>query len=430
MANALSESTSPYLLRHAHQAVNWYPWADETLAKALSEHKPILLSIGYTACHWCHVMASESFEDPRITQYLNEHFISIKVDREERPDVDAFYMKALIAMNGQGGWPLNVFLTPDLKPFLGGSYFPLKGGENRPGFFDVLKAASDSFHNRAEATAQYAESIMKQIAESRIKKDGAGSRETVLKGAWKAGLGVLEENYDSEYGGFGFGMKFPESSVYQFLLRCWLKTGSKETLEMLDKSLTSMSKGGLYDQLGGGFHRYATERNWAIPHFEKMLSDNALLARLFLECFQATRQEMYSRIALETLDYLRREMMSEDGVFYSSQAAHTDGVEGAYHTWEMKEVLDLLGPRNAKVFAQAYGMSTGGNFNRRNVPVVRASMEAIAERDGIPIFEVQHILTSGKKTLMEARRRRKAPERDDKIVTAWNGLMIQSLALG
>ncbi len=424
--NRLKNETSPYLLQHAHNPVDWYPWGEEALQKAKREDKPIFLSIGYSACHWCHVMAHESFEDPETARILNEGFVNIKIDREERPDIDALYMKALIALTGHGGWPMSLFLTPDQQPYFGGTYFPPEVKYNRPGFASVLKEASDLYHNRKQDLTSRSGRILGQLKPKEADAPQGGLGFELIDEA----AAILTERFDSEFGGFGSGMKFPEPMHYTLLLRHWLRTESQTSLEILDKSLTRMAEGGIFDQLGGGFHRYSTDRKWRVPHFEKMLYDNALLGKLFLDMFQATKQDIYKDTARRTLDYVLREMTTETGAFCSSQDADTEGEEGTFYVWELKDVLNLLGPKHAKVFARAYGLTASGNFNRKNVLHIKDSMETISGEEGVPIFEVQHILKSGLKTLHEARNKRERPFRDEKNITAWNGLMIEALANG
>lgn len=425
--NRLIHETSPYLRQHAHNPVDWYPWGPEALDKARTENKPILLSIGYSACHWCHVMAQESFENEDTAAVMNERFVNIKADREERPDLDAIYIKALVELTGHGGWPLNIFLTPDQKPFFGGTYFPPSPKYNRPGFSQVLEQVHGLYHNQRGEIQSRAERILENLA--RREKAGLSSGTPELQLIDKA-VEMLAERYDSECGGFGSGMKFPESMVYTLLLRYWARTGSQEVLEMIDKSLTQMARGGIYDQLAGGFHRYSTDRMWRVPHFEKMLYDNALLAQLYLDIFQATDQEVYETVARETMDYVLRELRSPEGLFYASQDAVTGEGEGSYYGWRLKEVLNLLGPRHARIFARAYGVTPSGNFGKLNVLHIEDSMEVISREEKVPIFEVQHILQKGKKTLWEAREKRPKPTRDEKAITAWNGLMITALAAG
>lgn len=425
--NRLVSETSPYLMQHAHQSVDWFPWGPEALEKALREDKPIFLSIGYSACHWCHVMARESFDDAATAELMNRWFINIKVDREERPDLDAVYMQAVLALTGQGGWPLNVFLTPGKEPYFGGTYFPPAAKSGRPGFPQILKEAHDLYRQESEPGVSRTAKIMSQLQSPAAKEEAKGhSSRTLMAGA----VSVLAGNFDPSQGGFGAGMKFPDPMIYALLLRHWVQTGEDGPLRMVDLSLTRMAEGGMYDQIGGGFHRYSTDKDWRVPHFEKMLYDNALLARLYLEVFQATKQDIYREIAAGVFEYVFREMTSPEGAFYSSQDADTRHGEGHYFTWELREVLDLLGPRHAKVFARAYGLTASGHLQRRNVLRVAMDPEQVAKSENMAIFEVDHILKSGRKTLFEARGKRPPPARDAKILAGWNGLMISALALG
>ena len=421
--NRLKNETSPYLLQHASNPVDWYPWGPEALDKAEAENKPIFLSIGYSACHWCHVMAHESFESEDIAKIMNEKFVNIKVDREERPDVDALYMKALVELTGHGGWPLSMFLTPDQKPYLGGTYYPPSAKYNRPGFTEVLKQAHDLFISDKDQVASRSAKILQKISQdNRADSPNGMPDDALIRGA----VETLSGRFDEDFGGFGSGMKFPEPMYYNLLLRHWAETG--DSLNILDKSLTAMAEGGLFDQLGGGFHRYSTDRKWLVPHFEKMLNDNGLLAKLFLDMFQSTKQDIYQTTACEIFSWLTREMTSPDGAFYSSQDADSEGKEGTYYTWELKEVLNLLGPKHAKVFSRAYGLVPRGHVDGRNVLHISESIEKLAEAENIPIFEADHILKKGRETLFQARDKRPKPDRDEKIITAWNGLMITALA--
>ena len=423
----LSRETSPYLLQHATNPVDWYPWGQEALQKAKEENKPIFLSIGYSSCHWCHVMAHECFENPEIAKLMNQWFVSIKVDREEYPDVDAIYMKALVELTGQGGWPLSIFLTPDQKPYLGGTYFPPTPKFNRPGFPQVLEQAYKLFSDDPIQTDIKSQNLLEKIhLQNKAGKPLGVKPNKLIKDA----IDIFKKRFDEEYGGFGSGMKFPEPMHYTLMLRYWAETGDEETLHILDKSLTKMAEGGLFDQLGGGFHRYSTDRFWRVPHFEKMLYDNGLLAKLFLDMFQATKQDIYREIPEQIFFWMESEMTSQEGAFFSSQDADTEGKEGAWYTWELKEVLNLLGPKHAKVFSKAFGMTSKGQLDGRNVLYLNMKVEALAEMENIPIFEADHILKKGKKTLFEARRKRTCPDTDKKIITSWNGLMITALAAG
>ena len=423
----LSRETSPYLLQHATNPVDWYPWGQEALQKAKEENKPIFLSIGYSSCHWCHVMAHECFENPEIAKLMNQWFVNIKVDREEYPDVDAIYMKALVELTGQGGWPLSIFLTPDQKPYLGGTYFPPTPKFNRPGFPQVLEQAYKLFSDDPIQTDIKSQNLLEKIHLQNKAGKPLGVKSNKLI---KEAINILKKRFDEEYGGFGSGMKFPEPMHYTLMLRYWAETGDEETLHILDKSLTKMAEGGLFDQLGGGFHRYSTDRFWRVPHFEKMLYDNGLLAKLFLDMFQATKQDIYREIPEQIFFWMESEMTSQEGAFFSSQDADTEGHEGAWYTWELKEVLNLLGPKHAKVFSKAFGMTSKGQLDGRNVLYLNMKVEALAEMENIPIFEADHILKKGKKTLFEARRKRTCPDTDKKIITSWNGLMITALATG
>jgi uncharacterized protein len=425
MLNRLSHETSPYLLQHAANPVDWYPWGPEALNKAKEENKPIFLSIGYSSCHWCHVMAHECFENPEIAQLMNQWFINIKVDREERPDVDSLYMKALVELTGQGGWPLSMFLTPSQKPYLGGTYFPPTPKFNRPGFPQILEEAHKIFaEDNLDTRTQ---SLLQKIdLQNKAEKPRGIEVNQLIQGA----VEILRKRFDEEYGGFGAGMKFPEPMHYTLLLRYWAETGDEETLHIIDKSLTKMAEGGLFDQLGGGFHRYSTDRFWRVPHFEKMLYDNGFLAKLFLEMYQATKQEIYREVSKQIFFWIDREMTSKEGAFFASQDADTEGKEGTWYTWELKEVLNLLGPKHAKVFSRAFGMTSKGQLDGRNILHINMNVEKLAEAENIPIFEADHILRKGKDTLFEAREKRPRPGTDEKIITSWNGLMITALATG
>ena len=423
----LFRETSPYLLQHATNPVDWYPWGQEALQKAKEENKPIFLSIGYSSCHWCHVMAHECFENQKIAELMNQWFVNIKVDREEYPDVDAIYMKALVELTGQGGWPLSIFLTPDQKPYLGGTYFPPTPKFNRPGFPQILEEAYKLFSDDPIQTDIKSQNLLEKIhLQNKAGKSLGVKPGKLIKGA----IDILKKRFDEECGGFGSGMKFPEPMHYTLMLRYWAETGDEETLHILDKSLTKMAEGGVFDQLGGGFHRYSTDRFWRVPHFEKMLYDNGLLAKLFLDMFQATKQDIYREIPEQIFFWMESEMTSQEGAFFSSQDADTDGKEGIWYTWELKEVLNLLGPKHAKIFSKAFGMTPKGQLDGRNVLYLNMKVEALADMENIPIFEADHILKKGKKTLFEARRKRTCPDTDKKIITSWNGLMITALATG
>ena len=425
--NRLVDETSPYLLQHKHNPVDWYPWGNEAHARAKAEDKPIFLSIGYSSCHWCHVMACESFECEETARIMNEKFINIKVDREERPDIDAVYMKSIISLVGQGGWPISLFLTPDCKPYFGGTYYPPTTKYNRPGFSQVLDEAFTLYKEQKNNVEIRTQKILEKL---NISESSSGSNLTSVHRLIDEAVRIMEERFDTEEGGFGSGMKFPEPMNYTILLRHWVRTGADESIRMLDKTLTKMAEGGMYDQLGGGFHRYSTDRYWRIPHFEKMLYDNALLAKLYIDMAQATKQDLYSEVPRDIFKYILCEMTSPEGAFYSGQDADTDGEEGLYYFWEMKEFLELLGPRNAKLMARYFGVTSSKGTSRKNVLYIKESMESLAKVEEVAIFELDHILRTSKEILFQARRKRSRPFTDKKIITGWNGLMITAFAAG
>lgn len=425
--NRLVDETSPYLLQHKHNPVDWYPWGNEAHARAKAEDKPIFLSIGYSSCHWCHVMACESFECEETAHIMNEKFINIKVDKEERPDIDAVYMKSIISLVGQGGWPISLFLTPDCKPYFGGTYYPPTTKYNRPGFSQVLDEAFTLYKEQKNNVEIRTQKILEKL---NISESSSGSNLTSVHRLIDEAVRIMEERFDTEEGGFGSGMKFPEPMNYTILLRHWVRTGADESIRMLDKTLTKMAEGGMHDQLGGGFHRYSTDRYWRIPHFEKMLYDNALLAKLYIDMAQATKQDLYSEVPREIFKYILCEMTSPEGAFYSGQDADTDGEEGLYYFWEMKEFLELLGPRNAKLMARYFGVTSSKGTSRKNVLYIKESMESLAKVEEVAIFELDHILRTSKEILFQARRKRSRPFTDKKIITGWNGLMITAFASG
>ena len=425
--NRLVDEISPYLLQHKHNPVDWYPWGNEAHARAKAEDKPIFLSIGYSSCHWCHVMARESFECEETARIMNEKFINIKVDREERPDIDAVYMKSIISLVGQGGWPISLFLTPDCKPYFGGTYYPPTTKYNRPGFSQVLDEAFTLYKEQKNNVEIRTQKILEKL---NISESSSGSNLTSVHRLIDEAVRIMEERFDTEEGGFGSGMKFPEPMNYTILLRHWVRTGADESIRMLDKTLTKMAEGGMYDQLGGGFHRYSTDRYWRIPHFEKMLYDNALLAKLYIDMAQATKQDLYSEVPRDIFKYILCEMTSPEGAFYSGQDADTDGEEGLYYFWEMKEFLELLGPRNAKLMARYFGVTSSKGTSQKNVLYIKESIESLAKVEEVAIFELDHILRTSKEILFQARRKRSRPFTDKKIITGWNGLMITAFASG
>ncbi len=413
--NRLAEEKSPYLLEHAHNPVDWYPWGKEALAKAKNDNKPIFLSIGYSTCHWCHVMRKESFEDERTASFINRHFIPIKVDREERPEVDAYYMGAVQAITGGGGWPLSVFLTPDLKAFYGGTYFPPEPRYGTPSFMQVLEFVSNLWKEKRDEVMEDSERVLKSIAPEAGKQKVDLSRSMLDEG-----YSALVASFDPQYGGFGGAPKFPLPGNLAFLLRYNHRTGKELALRSVLKTLDAMAAGGIRDHVGGGFHRYSTDRVWLVPHFEKMLYDNALLARLFAEAYQVTRKPVYAEVARETLGWILGELEGEGGGFYSAQDADTVGGEGAYYTWTPDEISAALGVEEGHLFARAYGVTTTGNFEGRSILHLEPGVE--------PDEEQRETLTRSKRTLYQFRLRRPRPATDTKVLTSWNGLALSALA--
>ena len=425
MPNRLINETSPYLLQHAHNPVDWRPWGQEALDKAQTEDKPILLSIGYSACHWCHVMERESFEDERIAGMMNDNFVSIKVDREERPDIDNIYMNAVQALTGSGGWPLTVFLTPDGRPFYGGTYFPPDDNRGMVSFPRLLTAMADAYKNKRGDVIQATQQLISRVQQmSEVPRAQEPLSPDVLHQAFQN----LVSNYDFQNGGFGSAPKFPQPMTYEFILRYHKLTNSPRALEMVELAASRMATGGIYDQIGGGFHRYSTDPYWLVPHFEKMLYDNALLVRLFLHLFQATQNEFYRRIAEETLDYVIREMRDPAGGFYSSQDADSEGEEGKFFVWSNDELTLILGDKDTDLISGYWGVSETGNFEGRNILNVPQGAESYAAEAGISPEALAATITSAKAKLMEARERRIHPGRDDKALTAWNGMILRSFA--
>jgi uncharacterized protein YyaL (SSP411 family) len=425
MPNRLANETSPYLLQHAENPVDWFPWGPEALQKAQNEDKPILLSIGYAACHWCHVMAHESFEDPETAAVMNEGFVNIKVDREERPDIDGIYMQAVQAMTGHGGWPMTMFLMPDGRPFYGGTYFPPEDRPGLPSFKTILRSVRDGYARKRDALATSAEQLLTQIYQSNLVLARGGTAPTLqsLELAYRS----LAQRYDIRHGGFGGAPKFPATMVMDFLLRYWKRTGTAYALEMVLDSFRKMARGGIYDQIGGGFARYSVDAVWLVPHFEKMLYDNALLVRLGAHLWQGTKDTEVQRVTVETLEWLEREMTSPAGGFYSSLDADSEGHEGKFYVWTEMEIDSLLGG-DAAAFKRYYGVTTGGNFEGKNILFVAGDRSATAARSGITPAELNAMLERARKILYDARAKRVWPGRDEKILAAWNGLMLRGVA--
>lgn len=423
-SNQLMHETSPYLLQHAHNPVDWYPWGPEALEKARTEDKPILLSIGYSACHWCHVMAHESFENSQIAALMNERFVNIKVDREERPDLDHIYQNVIQMLTSQGGWPLTVFLTPDQEAFYGGTYFPPEDRYGRPGFPRVLQSIAEAYHQRKDAVANSIEQIREGLHKLSSFEETTGDlAQELLESAARA----MVTNVDMVHGGFGTQPKFPNPANLEFLLRHWRVSGNENFLNIVKLSLQKMASGGIYDQVGGGFHRYSTDSHWLVPHFEKMLYDNAQLLPLYLELYQITQEPLYARIARETLRYLQREMLHPDGGFYATQDADSEGEEGKFFVWTKAEVDALLGVQ-ARLFCRYYDITDTGNWEHsNNILHLTISLEQLATMFNQDLDDVTSSIETSTETLFAAREQRIKPCRDDKILTAWNGLMISGM---
>ena len=426
--NRLIHETSPYLRQHAHNPVDWYPWGEEALARARRENKPILLSIGYSACHWCHVMERESFSDPDIARVMNEHFVNIKVDREERPDLDHTYQLAAQLLTRQGGWPLTVFLTPDLRPFFAGTYFPPEDRYGRPGFKRVLETLHRAYTNDPQRVAETAAQLAEAVRKFNRLGDTA-AREVPDPDLVESAVDRLLADADRAYGGFGHAPKFPSVPSLQLLQQWGYLAGHERALAHVDRTLERMAAGGIYDQLGGGFHRYSVDRYWLVPHFEKMLYDNALLSVLYLEAWQRTRRPLYERIVRETLDYVLREMTDPAGGFYATQDADSEGEEGKFFVWRPDEVRAVLGEPLAGLFCLAYGVTADGNFEGgASVLHVALPPEELAAERGLSVEEVQRQLAEARERLFAAREARVRPHRDEKVLVDWNGLMISALA--
>jgi uncharacterized protein YyaL (SSP411 family) len=424
MPNRLANETSPYLLQHADNPVDWYAWGEEAFEAARRSGKPILLSVGYSACHWCHVMAHESFENAAIAAKMNELFVSIKVDREERPDLDAIYMQATQAMTGHGGWPMTVFLTPDGEPFYAGTYFPPDERHGMPSFRRVLAGVADAWQNRQESVARTTASMRELYAASTERTRVSGPLdENLLVRA----VAALRMQFEPRHGGFGGAPKFPPTMTLDFALRSWARTGEPETLHMVTHTFRRMARGGIYDQVGGGFARYSVDAYWLVPHFEKMLYDNALLVRLGAALWQATRDEEVRRVTEETLGWLAREMTSPEGGFYSSLDADSEGHEGRYYVWDSSELESLLG-EDASLLRAYWGVTSEGNFEGRNILFVPHDAEAVARAQGVTEPELRTAIERARRILYEARERRVRPGLDDKILASWNGLMLRGVA--
>ncbi len=431
--NHLQHETSPYLLQHKDNPVEWYAWGEAAFARAKAEDKPILLSVGYSACHWCHVMAHESFEHQPTADLMNQLYINIKVDREERPDVDDIYMQAVQTMNrGHGGWPMTVFMFPDGRPFYGGTYYPLEPRYGMPSFRQVLLAVHDAFVNRRAALEEQASNLTEALdrTELKLNADNMGISPAILN----MSAATMRHNIDPENGGFGTQPKFPNPMNLEFLLRDYLRTQNKESLDAVTLTLRKMAQGGIYDQLAGGVHRYSVDAIWLVPHFEKMLYDNAQLSRVYLHAWQITGDDFFKRIAEEIYDYILREMTAPEGGFYSTTDADSEGEEGKFFVWTIAEIEDILQaikddvPDAANIAVEYWGMTNGGNFEGYNILFVPNDPVIVAKRLGLTVDELHAKLTLIKDRLYAARTQRAHPGLDDKIITSWNGLMLASLA--
>ena len=450
--NRLIHEKSPYLLQHADNPVDWYPWGEEAFEEAKKRDKPIFLSIGYSTCHWCHVMEHESFEDLKIAEMINQNFIPIKVDREERPDIDNIYMSAVTAMTGRGGWPLTVLLTHDKKPFFGGTYFPPSAKWGSPGLIDIIQSAANSWANKRDDLIE-SSSALTQLLQDNASKYSASV--TLSEATLTSAYQQYDQMYDSRYGGFGHSPKFPTSHNLSFLLRYWKRTGNDRALEIVEHTLTQMAHGGMYDHIGGGFHRYSTDQQWQIPHFEKMLYDQAIISRTYLEAFQITKNDFYAQIAREIFDYVLRDMQYTQGGFYSAEDADSldpdeykamtldltqahEKKEGAFFLWRHDEIINILGEDAAKIFNYHFGIQPSGNvlqdphneFTGKNIVFIKESLEETARHFKKEISEVEQSVQNSKIKLFEVRRMRPRPHLDDKVLADWNGLMISSLSFG
>jgi len=424
--NRLLHEPSPYLRQHAHNPVDWYPWGPEALERARQLDRPIFLSIGYSACHWCHVMEQESFENEEIAKILNDHFVSIKVDREERPDLDQIYMASVQLLTGSGGWPMSVFLTPDLKPFTGGTYFPPDDRYGRPGFKRLLLHIAEVWRTRRAEVEEAASQITAHVRDfGRLPRQEGALDASLLRQA----LEELARAFDPRYGGFGRAPKFPHPMDLRLLLRCWKRFNEPQALEMVRVTLDHMARGGIYDHLGGGFARYSTDERWLVPHFEKMLYDNALLVPCYLEAFQATGEPFYREIAEETLGWMLREMTSSEGPFYSTLDADSAGEEGKFYVWTAAEIEQVLGKEEADLFSEVYGVEPEGNWEHgQNILHRVKTFAQYARLHGLSESDLRKRIDADRRKLFQVRSQRVWPGRDEKALTSWNGLMIGALA--
>ncbi|CAN5783456.1 thioredoxin domain-containing protein [soil metagenome] len=425
MPNRLANEASPYLQQHKDNPVDWFSWGDEALKLALDEDKPIFLSIGYSSCHWCHVMEHESFETQDIAEILNAHFVSIKVDREERPDIDSLYMTAVQAMTGHGGWPLNAFLTPDLVPFYGGTYWPPEERQGMPAFKNVLTAVADAYREKRQEVEQNADQVRQLLTVSSTKAPRSETlNRQILDDAFKA----ASKSFDNLQGGFGSAPKFPQASALEFLIRRHFSDHQSATARMLGLTLDRMATGGMYDQIGGGFHRYSVDAVWLVPHFEKMLYDNAQLARLYLDAAKLLEEPRHGAVAADVIDYVLREMTGDDGEFFSTQDADTEGEEGRFYVWTEAEISEAVDELDAPLAIAIFGVTPDGNFEGRTIPTRVTPLRDVAEELSQTSEEIEARLPEIRESLRHWRERRTRPGRDEKVIASWNGMMLRAIA--
>jgi len=425
MSNSLANESSPYLLQHKDNPVDWYSWNDEALSKAKQENKPIFLSVGYSSCHWCHVMAHESFENSDVAKIMNQHFVNIKVDREERPDIDDIYQKVCQMSTGQGGWPLSVFLTPDQRPFYVGTYFPVLDSYGRPGFGSLCRQLAQSWNEKPSDIEKAADNFMNNLK----RLEHVTAPDKIDKSILDEAAVNLLQIADVTYGGFGQAPKFPNASNLSFMLRYWKLSGISKFRDFALLTLKKMARGGIFDQIGGGFHRYSTDARWLVPHFEKMLYDNALLPIVYSEAYQITKDEFFINVVQKTLDYVIREMTSNHGTFFSAQDADTDGEEGKTFVWKKKEITEILGS-DSELFCMYYDVTDGGNFEGQTILANNINTSPLAFKFNIPEDKIKEIITECSQKLLTVRNKRVQPGKDDKVITSWNGLMISAFSKG
>ncbi|GAB7056049.1 MULTISPECIES: thioredoxin domain-containing protein [unclassified Paenibacillus] len=423
--NRLANEKSPYLLQHAYNPVDWYPWGKEAFDRAKKENKPVFLSIGYSTCHWCHVMERESFEDEEVAELLNRDYVSIKVDREERPDVDHLYMSVCQAMTGQGGWPLTIIMTPEKKPFFAGTYFPKARRYGRHGLMDILPQIAGKWKENQDKVIEIGEQVVEETQKRLIANLEGDLSEGLLDRAFE----MYERMFDASYGGFGDAPKFPTSHNLSFLLRYWKRTGNEKALHMVEKSLDAMFRGGMYDHIGYGFARYSTDEKWLVPHFEKMLYDNALLTMTYVEAYQATGKRWYADVAEQIIAYVLRDMTDPQGGFYSAEDADSEGEEGKFYVWSPQEVKQVLGEEEGELYCEVYDITEDGNFEGHSIPnLIHATVETMARLKQLDELKLKERLEASRQKLFAHREQRIHPHKDDKILTSWNGLMIMALA--